>query len=88
VDVEEVAEEEERPPRAAELPHALERAGQEPRVRREHGSRELSPEAHVPDLALFFSVGIVALVWPERVQDWMLNFHESGSGIARWNPFL
>ncbi len=36
----------------------------------------------------FFSVGIVALVWPERVQDWMLNFHESGSGIARWNPFL
>ncbi len=36
----------------------------------------------------FFGVGIVALVWPERVQDWMLSFHESGSGIARWNPFL
>jgi hypothetical protein len=36
----------------------------------------------------FFGVGIVALVWPERIQGWMLNFHETGSGMARWNPFL
>jgi len=36
----------------------------------------------------FFGAGIVALVWPERVQEWMLNFHQSGSAGAEWNPFL
>lgn len=40
-------------------------------------------------LCIFFlGVGIVALVWPDRVQDWMLNFHQSGRAGAAWNPFL
>lgn len=38
--------------------------------------------------AIFFGVGVVALVWPERIQGWTLNFYEGAHGIARWNPFL
>jgi hypothetical protein len=37
---------------------------------------------------LFFGVGIVALGWPEKLQEWALNFYGSGSGLAKWNPFL
>jgi len=36
----------------------------------------------------FFGVGIVALVWPKRIQEWTLNLHESGGGVVRWNPLL
>jgi hypothetical protein len=36
----------------------------------------------------FFAVGAVALIWPERIQDWMLSFYDRSNGLARWNPFL
>lgn len=31
--------------------------------------------------------GVVALVWPVRIRDWVLGFQENARGIARWNPF-
>ncbi len=38
--------------------------------------------------AYFFGLGVVALVWPERIQQWALNFYEGAHGIAKWNPLL
>jgi hypothetical protein len=36
----------------------------------------------------FFAVGVVALLWPERIQGWTLSFYEGAAGLARWNPLL
>lgn len=36
----------------------------------------------------FFSVGVVALFWPEKVQDFALKFYGNAKFLAKWNPFL
>ena len=38
--------------------------------------------------AFFLAVGVIALVWPERIQSWILTFHEGAHGFAKWNPLL
>jgi len=38
--------------------------------------------------AFFFGIGAVALVWPERIQDWVLRYFEGTQGLAKWNPLL
>jgi len=37
---------------------------------------------------ILVAVGIVGLVFPERVQTWMLDSHADASGLSRWNPFI
>ena len=40
-------------------------------------------------LCVFFLVaGVLALVWPERIQGWTLSFYEGAHGLAKWNPLL
>jgi uncharacterized protein YjeT (DUF2065 family) len=36
----------------------------------------------------FFGTGVLALVCPERIRDWMLKAYETSVGIGRWNPFV
>jgi hypothetical protein len=38
--------------------------------------------------AVFIAVGALALLWPERIQRWVLRFYEDARGLARWNPLL
>lgn len=38
--------------------------------------------------AFFLIAGVVALVWPERIQGWTLSFYEGARGLAKWNPLL
>ena len=38
--------------------------------------------------AFFLTVGVIALVWPERIQSWTLTFYEEAHGLAKWNPLL
>lgn len=38
--------------------------------------------------AFLLAAGVIALVWPERIQNWMLAFHEGAHGFAKWNPLL
>lgn len=40
-------------------------------------------------LCLFFlAVGIAALWWPEKIQEYALSFYTNAKGLAKWNPFL
>ena len=36
---------------------------------------------------ILVALGIVGLVFPERVQTWILNSHTEASSLWRWNPF-
>ena len=36
----------------------------------------------------FLTVGVIALVFPERIQNWTLTFYEEVHGLAKWNPLL
>jgi uncharacterized protein YjeT (DUF2065 family) len=38
--------------------------------------------------AVFIAAGAVALLWPERIQSWILGFYDDARGLARWNPLL
>lgn len=52
---------------------------------------EVSPAGTAATLVLcacLLFVGFFSVVWPERIQRWMLSFHEGARGIARWNPLL
>jgi len=37
---------------------------------------------------ILVAVGIVGLVFPERVQTWALNSHAEAGCLWRWNPFI
>lgn len=37
---------------------------------------------------VFIAVGVAALLWPERIQRWVLGFYDDARGVARWNPLL
>jgi hypothetical protein len=40
-------------------------------------------------LCLFFlGVGVLALGWPERIQEYVISFYSNAKGLASWNPFL
>lgn len=36
----------------------------------------------------FLLVGLVALVWPERIRGWTLSFYVGARGLTKWNPLL
>lgn len=38
--------------------------------------------------AVFLAVGVIALVWPERIQSGTLTFFDKAHGVAKWNPLL
>ncbi|HXV37881.1 MAG TPA: hypothetical protein VEC18_12075 [Myxococcota bacterium] len=38
--------------------------------------------------AVLVAVGAAALLWPERIQRWVLGFYDDARGLARWNPLL
>ena len=40
-------------------------------------------------LSLFFiTVGIVALAWPEKIQEYVMNFYSQARGLTKLTPFL
>lgn len=36
----------------------------------------------------FFGVGVVALGWPHKIQEYALTFYADAKGLAKWNPFV
>ena len=36
----------------------------------------------------FFAVGVISLLWPEKIQEYALNLYTNAKGLAGWNPFL
>jgi hypothetical protein len=38
--------------------------------------------------ALFLAIGIVCLLWPERIQQLSLDYYASHKAFAKLNPFL
>ena len=37
---------------------------------------------------LLFVVGIVCLIWPRRIQEYVLSMYQGAGGLRRYNPFL
>ena len=36
--------------------------------------------------ACFLAGGVIALIWPKRIQTWALAYFNEGPGRAQWNP--